>query len=123
VRDSDLRTVRRRASAGEEVAQRALDVYGHRLRKYAGAFLAIVPGAHAVVFTAGVGENDPDLREEVVGPLAHLGMRLDPDANRAATGPAGAARIDDGTGSCAVLVVPTDEALEICRQVAHLLRA
>ena len=123
MRDSDLRTVRRRASAGEEVAQRALDVYGHRLRKYAGAFLAIVPGAHAVVFTAGVGENDPDLREEVVGPLAHLGMRLDPDANRAATGPAGAARIDDGTGNYAVLVVPTDEALEICRQAAHLLRA
>jgi acetate kinase len=118
--DSDVRTVRQRAGTGDEAARRALAVYAHRLRRYVGAFLAVVPGAHAVVFTAGVGENDADLRAEVVDPLAHLGLRLDADANRAAVRPVGPVRIDDGSGPCAVLVVPTDESLEICRQALDL---
>ncbi len=118
--DSDVRTVRERARGGDESARRALGVYAHRLRRYVGAFLAVVPGAHAVVFTAGVGENDADLRAEVVGPLGHLGLRLDPAANRAAIRPAGPVRIDDGSGPCAVLVVPTDESVEICRQTLEL---
>ena len=118
--DSDVRTVRQRADSGDEAARRALAVYAHRLRRYVGAFLAVVPGAHAVVFTAGVGENDADLRAEVVDPLAHLGLRLDADANRAAVRLTGPVRIDDGSGPCAVLVVPTDESLEICRQALEL---
>ena len=118
--DSDVRTVRQRAHGGDERARRALAVYAHRLRRYVGAFLAVVPGAHAVVFTAGVGEHDPDLRAEVIGPLAHLGLRLDPGANRDAVGPDEPVRIDDRSGGCAVLVVPTDESLEICREALEL---
>jgi acetate kinase len=95
-------------------------VYAHRLRRYVGAFLAVVPGAHGVVFTAGVGENDAELRADVIGPLAHLGLRLDPGANRAAVRPADPVRIDDRSGSAAVLVVPTDESLEICREALEL---
>jgi acetate kinase len=118
--DSDVRTVRQRARAGDESARRALDVYAHRLRRYVGAFLAVVPDAHAVVFTAGVGENDADLRADVIDPLGHLGLRLDPEANRVAVGPTGPLRVDDGSGPCAVLVVPTDESLEICREALEL---
>lgn len=113
--DSDVRTVRARARRGDEAAQLALDVYAHRLRTYVGACLALVPTLHGVVFTAGVGENDPELRTAVVGPLAHLGLRLDEAANREAVGLPDPVRIDSRTGAAAVLVVPTDESAEICR--------
>jgi acetate kinase len=113
--DSDVRSVRARARDGDAAAQLALDVYAHRLRKYLGAYLAQVPQLHAVVFTAGVGENDPMLRRAVIEPLAHLGLRLDDTANASAVGPSEPVRIDAGTGGAAVLVVPTDESAEICR--------
>jgi acetate kinase len=119
--DSDVRSVRARAQDGDAAAQLALDVYAHRLRKYVGAYLAQVPDLHAVVFTAGVGENDPMLRRSVIEPLAHLGLRLDDTANTSAVGPADPVRIDDGTGRAAVLVIPTDESAEICRSTVAVL--
>jgi acetate kinase len=119
--DSDVRSVRARARDGDAAAQLALDVYAHRLRKYVGAYLAQVPDLHAVVFTAGVGENDPMLRRSVIEPLAHLGLRLDDTANASAVGPADPVRIDDGTGRAAVLVIPTDESAEICRSTVAVL--
>jgi len=118
--DSDMRTVRSRAQGGDEAAQLAIDVYAYRLRMFLGACLALVPTLHAVVFTAGVGENDPELRSAVVGPLAHLGLRLDDTANRGTVGPPGPVRIDDRSGRVAVLVVPTDESAEICRLTLDL---
>lgn len=91
---SDMREVRERAVGGDERAQLAIDVDTYRLRKYIGAYLAVVPDVHAVVFTAGIGENDAAFRSEVVGPLAHLGV---------------------GT-RIPVLVIPTNEELEIARE-------
>ncbi|SDQ04000.1 acetate/propionate family kinase [Quadrisphaera sp. DSM 44207] len=118
--ESDVRAVRRRADAGDERARLALDVYAHRLLKYVGAYLAVVPGVQALVFTAGVGENDARLREAVCSRLEHLGVRLDPAANAAATGPREPVAVDDGTGPVRVLVVPTDEEAEIASQVLDL---
>jgi acetate kinase len=113
----DVREVRSRAAAGDARARAALDVYAYRIRKYVGAYLAAVPGVHAVVFTAGVGENDAALRAEVVDPLAHLGLRIDPAANAA---PDRAPRAVDGGGSpVRVLVVPTDEEIQIARHTAR----
>ena len=66
----------------------------YRLRKYIGAYLAVLPSVHAVVFTAGVGENDAAFRREVVEPLAHLGV----------------------SGTIPVLVIPTNEELEIAHE-------
>ncbi len=117
---SDVRSVRELALAGDPAARLALDVYAYRLRKYVGAYLAVLPGAHALVFTAGVGENDAALRAEVCDPLGHLGLRLDHAANAAASRDTGERRIDDGSGSIQVLVVPTDEEAEIAAQTAAL---
>lgn len=117
--DSDLQRVRERAEAGDTDAVAALAVYTHRLRAFVSSYLGQLPGLHAVVFTAGVGEHDPALRSEVIGPLAHLGLALDADANAGAD-PGRTTRIDSGHGP-AVLVVPTDEGAEVARQARSVL--
>lgn len=118
--ESDVRTVRALAASGDPAARLALGVYAYRLRKYVGAYLAVVPGVHALVFTAGVGENDAALRAEVCEPMAHLGLRLDAQANTSTSRASGERRIDDGSGSIRVLVVPTDEEAEIAAQTAEV---
>ncbi len=119
--ESDVREVRRLARAGDAAAALALEVHAYRLRKYVGAYLAVVPDLHAVVFTAGVGEHDPATRRAVIGPLGHLGLRLDDEANEATTAPDQPVRVSPASSPVAVLVIPTDEELEIATQVAHLL--
>jgi acetate kinase len=118
--DSDVREVRRRAADGDASARLALDVYAYRLRKYVGAYLAVVPRLHAVVFTGGVGEHDAALRAEVIDPLNHLGLQLDAAVNTATAQPSQPVRIDAGTGP-AILVIPTDEEAEIATQVLALI--
>ena len=119
--DQDMREVRRRAAAGDKAARRALDVYAYRIRAYVGAYLAVVPGVQALVFTAGIGENDSALRRDVCAPLRHLGIHLDDAANEAHSSAARA--IDDGTGSIRILVIPTNEEAEIARQAQEAVAA
>jgi acetate kinase len=119
--EQDMRAVRALAEGGDARARLALDVYGYRIRAYVGAYLAAVPSPHALVFTAGIGENDAALRSEVCHPLRHLGLHLDDGLNAA---PSRADRtIDAGTGPIRILVIPTDEEAEIARQAAHTVRA
>lgn len=115
--DSDMRRVRERADDGDTEAILALRVYTHRLRALVSSYLGQLPGLHAVVFTAGVGEHDPALRAEVIGPLAHLGLELDTAANEAVVGGDQPHRIDTRRGT-PVLVVPTDEGTQVARE-AH----
>ena len=113
--ENDLRTVEQRAEAGDEAAELALAVYCYRIRKYIGAYLAVLGGADAIVFTAGVGENSPTVRWRACEGLARLGIRIDPARNDARA----EGRILDITadeGDIAVLVVPTNEELEIAEQ-------
>ena len=110
--DNDVRRVLEREAAGDLDAALALDIYCRRVRKYVGAYLAVLGSVHAVVFTAGVGEHSPQVRARVCDPLGPLGVTLDPAAN--AAGPP-ERRVDAG-GPVAVLVVPTDEEREIARQ-------
>ncbi len=118
--EQDMRAVRTLAEAGDANARRALDVYAYRIRSYVGAYLAAVPDVHALVFTAGIGENDAQLRAEVCRPLRHLGFHLDEAANdRPARDPRA---IDDGTGPVRILVVPTNEEVEIARESIRALR-
>ena len=115
----DMRDVQQAAEAGDAAAQAALDVYHHRLRHYLGAYLVLLGSADAIVFTAGVGENSPVTRAAAVRGLEGFGIRLDEQLN-AARG--NGARIVSSTGSpVKVLVVPTNEELEIARQSAALL--
>ena len=118
--DSDMKRIRERADRGDSEAQFALAVYTHRIRGLIASYLGQLPRLHAVVFTAGVGEHDPALREEVIDPLAHLGLIVDATANRAAIGPDGPVQIGAGTGP-SVMVVPTDEAWEVARQARSAL--
>lgn len=110
--ESDVRSVQARAREGDVAAREAMEVYCYRLSAAVGSFLALVPRVKAVVFTAGVGENDSAVRAAVCAPLAHLGFGVDDAANDAARGPAAPVRIGEG-----VLVVPTDEEAEIAAQV------
>ena len=119
--DGDLREVHRRVAAGDRDAELALDVYCHRIRRYVGAFMAVLGRTDAIVFTAGVGEHDAEVRRRALTGLEPLGIRLDPDRNG---GPGGGARAISADGSpVAVLVVPTDEELEMARQAVALLAA
>jgi acetate kinase len=115
----DFRDLLDAAAGGDEHARTAYDVYCHRLRKYVGAYLAVLGGAHAVVFTAGVGEHVPRVREDALRGLAALGIEVDATRNREDVD--GPRRISADGSRVDVLVVPTDEELAIARQVRALL--
>ena len=112
----DMRDVQAAAADGDEPAEAALAVYRHRIRKYIGAYLAQLGGLDALVFTAGVGENNSLLRRRTLAGLEHLGLRVDPDRNEVPSHEA--RRISPDDSPVAVLVVPTNEELEIARQTA-----
>jgi acetate kinase len=115
----DFRDLLAAVDAGDEHARTAYDVYCHRLRKYVGAYLAVLGGADALVFTAGVGENVAAVREDGLRGLDALGVAVDHERNRA--GAPGPRRIRADESRVDVLVIPTDEELAIARQVRDLL--
>ncbi len=116
--DNDMREIRRRIDEGDERAKLAFDIYIHRLKKYIGAYYAVLGRVDAVAFTAGVGENAAPVREAALAGLAGLGLAVDGDLNAVRgdeprlISPAGA--------RVAVAVVPTDEELEIAAQTYTL---
>ena len=111
---NDMREVDRRAADGDQAAVEALDVYCYRIRKYVGAYAAALGRLDALVFTAGVGENNHGVRAGVCAGLEGLGVHLHPKRNRARSGRARTISADDS--AVAVLVVPTNEELEIAEQ-------
>ncbi|NQX10870.1 acetate kinase [Microbacteriaceae bacterium VKM Ac-2855] len=110
----DMRDVQEAAEAGDEVAIEALEVYYHRLRHYVGAYYAQLGSVDAIVFTAGVGENVAAVRAGALAGLEGLGIVLDPERN--ASPSREARRISTDDSKVAVLVIPTNEELEIARQ-------
>ncbi|NNJ24349.1 acetate/propionate family kinase [Alienimonas chondri] len=117
--ENDVRRVLARAADGDAEADLALDIYCRRIRKYVGAYAAILGRLDGLVFTAGVGENAAEIRRRVCEPLGGFGVTLDAAANEVRSKEP--RRIDAG-GSAAVLVVPTDEEQEIARQAWGLVR-
>ncbi|MBK1630963.1 acetate kinase [Thiohalocapsa halophila] len=111
---NDMREVHRLAEAGNEDAELALGVTCHRLRKYIGAYAAVLGHVDALVFTGGIGENDAEVRRCACADLTQLGIALDAEANARAQGSLEV--ISSADSRVAVLVVPTDEELEIGRQ-------
>lgn len=111
----DMRDIHAAAVAGDPSATAALEVYHHRLRHYLGAYLGQLGGADAIVFTGGVGENAPATRAAAVSGMERLGILIDHERNLA-TADQDARTISDPLSSTAVLVVPTNEELEIARQ-------
>lgn len=112
--DNDMRAIQRRADAGDEAAELALGVTAHRLKKYIGAYLAVLGGADAIVFTGGVGENSAELRARVCNGMASLGIVLDDAANAAASHDERV--LSSPESRIKLLVVPTNEELQIARE-------
>ncbi|GGF12484.1 acetate/propionate family kinase [Subtercola lobariae] len=110
----DMRDVVSAANDGDEAARVALDVYLHRIKHYVGAYMAELGGVDAIVFTAGVGENSDVVRAGALAGLEGLGISVDAELNSVRGG--GARRISPEGSPVAVLVVPTNEELEIARQ-------
>lgn len=111
---SDMRDILAGVDAGDAAAMLAFDVYVHRLRAYAGAYLAQLGGADVISFTAGVGENAAPVRAAALATLGFAGVELDPERN-AARG-RGIRVVSTDRSRVTVLVVPTNEELEIARQ-------
>ncbi len=114
---SSAKDVIERAAQGDERCARAVDVFVYRIRKYVGAYLAALPRCDLLVFSGGIGENSPFIRERVCVGIAHLGIAIDPMLNRR--------NERDITGRASerrVLVLPTDEEEQMYREALALLR-
>ncbi|GGR32738.1 acetate kinase [Streptomyces roseolus] len=116
--DNDMREIRRRVDEGDERAALAFDIYVHRLKKYIGAYYAVLGRVDAVVFTAGVGENAAPVREAAIAGLEELGLAVDAGLNAVRSGEPRI--VSPEYARVAVAVVPTDEELEIARQTFAL---
>jgi len=117
--ENDFRTLHDLVEAGDPGAVLALDVYLHRLRKYIGAYFAVLGRVDVVVFTAGVGENDDIVRARALEDLESLGIAVDLEKN------AGRIKeprvISPDWATTTVMVVPTNEELAIARQAVALI--
>ncbi len=114
---NDLRVIHTMAEAGDRNARVALAVYAHRLKKYTGAYAAVLGGVDVITFTAGVGENDAVMRELATEGLEFLGVKIDHSRNRTRT--SGIREISRDSSKVKVLVVPTNEEWEIARQAVE----
>lgn len=109
--DNDMRAVQERLAAGDADAELAFSVYCHRLRKYVGAYYAVLGTVDVIAFTGGVGENSPLVRQTALAGLEALGIAVDPARNER-----GERLISPDGSAVKVAVIPTDEELEIAQQ-------
>jgi acetate kinase len=119
--ENDMREILKRRAAGDKLAALAVEIYTYRIKKYIGAYYAVLGEVDALVFTAGVGENAPEIREQACAGLQRLGIALDPEKNADPSG--GLREIQSTESSVKVLVIPTNEELEIARQTLEVLQA
>lgn len=115
---SDMRDIENAASEGNERAQLALKMYDYRIKKYIGAYAAALGGVDAIVFTAGVGENQTGTREKACEGLEFLGINIDVAKNATIRGEE--AIISTPESKVKVVVVPTDEEIVIARDTKEL---
>lgn len=118
--NNDMRSIGKLAAAGDTRALLAFEIFCYRIKKYVGAYLAVLGGADCLVFTGGIGENDIKARERCLHGLESLGVGLDPVKNNNRTD--GIMEIQKEDSRCKILVVPTDEEFEIATQTLELIR-
>ena len=111
--EQDFRRLHEMIQSGDSAAQLAYDVFIHRLRKYVGAYLAVLGRTDVVSFTAGVGENVASVRRDALNGLVALGIEIDGQRNSRSA--KDARRISTDTSPITVLVIPTNEELAIAR--------
>lgn len=114
---NDMRDVEEGAAGGDHRARLALDVFCYRVRKYIGAYSAVLGGLDCVVFTGGIGENSPTVRAGCCENLSHLGLALDDSLNVSG---AGERDISQSGAAARALVIPTNEELMIARETEEI---
>jgi len=117
--ERDFRRLRTMIESGDESAQLAYSVFTHRLRKYIGAYLAVLGHTDVISFTAGIGENDAAVRRDAIAGMEELGIRLDERRNLG--GGKDARQISADDSPIAVLVIPTNEEVAIARDCVSVL--
>jgi acetate kinase len=118
---SDMRDVSKAVAAADEQAALALELYAYRIKKYIGAYAAALNGLDAIVFTAGVGENDAGIRSRVCANLQFIGINLDETKNEVSS--SAIREINTMDAAVKILVIPTNEELEIVQQCYRLLKS
>ena len=119
---NDMREIQERAAQGDERCRLAIQVFAHRLRKYIGAYAAVMGGVDAIVFTAGIGENSALIRHRVAQRLQFLGAQLDEDINRSTrvSHDDPVAQISTSTSRTHLLAIQTDESWAIAEATSKL---
>ncbi len=118
--ENDMRLITKRAIEGDANARLAIDMFCHRLKKYIGAYLAILRRVDCLIFTGGIGENSPLIRQQVCSGLEHLGIFIDAERNNKSS--TGITAIHKEQSQVKILVIPTDEELEIAQQTKKILQ-
>jgi len=117
---NDLREILKSVKAGNKRAILAFRMFCYRIRKYIGSYVSVLNGADAVVFTAGIGENSPAVRKEVLKNMENLGIIIDSKKNEKIKN--GACGVISASGSkVKVIVIPTNEELMISRMVDRII--
>ncbi len=117
---SDMREIDAAVEQGNERAKIALDMYNYRIKKYVGAYAAAMGGCDIIVFTAGVGENQSEMREAVCENMEYMGVKIDKEKNKGIRGVEAVISAPDS--KVTVCVIPTDEELMIATDTMNLLK-
>jgi acetate kinase len=119
--DADLREILKKAANGNEECKNALNLAGYRIRKFIGSYTAILNGLDAIIFTAGIGENSAEMRKLACENLDFLGIHLDSEKNNIHSKEI--REIQSSSSKVKILVIPTNEEIEIAKQSYDLLNA
>ena len=119
---SDCRDVSAAAKAGNKRAKLALDIVSYQIRKFIGAYTAAMGGLDAIVFTAGIGENDWEMRESVCSKLGYFGVEFDAEHNANLPRPLTATEISKPTSKVKVFMIPTNEELVIASETERIVK-
>ena len=117
--DADLREILKKAANGNEECKNALNLAGYRIRKFIGSYTAILNGLDAIIFTAGIGENSAEMRKLACENLDFLGIHLASEKNNLHAKEI--REIQSFTSKVKILVIPTNEEIEIAKQSYELL--
>lgn len=117
---SDMRDIAKSIQEGNRDSELALEIYAYRIKKYIGAYAAVLNGLDAIVFTAGVGENDVNTRQRICNGMQFLGIHPDEEKNKTLSTAVREINRDDSPVK--ILVIPTNEELEIAHQCFELLQ-
>jgi acetate kinase len=120
---SDCRDLEAAAKDGNHRAQLAMDILIYQIKKYIGSYAAAMGGLDAVVFTAGIGENTPEIRKGALEGLEFLGIELNKEINARTRGSAGVTKLSTDASKVAVYMIPTNEELVIAQDTEALVKA